>query len=437
MDRKPRLKMSGNRWHGIGRYNNKAFIFVSIIAIFLSFTEVLAGSVEYTITRIGTNYCFATDFNNNGIVVGFIRPADVILNAYGFRWSQESGIENLGGYEALGINDSGIIVGETSWGKAGIYVNNSWQFLNAQSVEAINNKGEIIGLLCAQGWCKPLPYRGYLAHDYRNPILEELTKDSNIFIADAFGMNQLGNVVGDGSSIDTNNGGSLFYSSTLGYIALNNNGTKRTRSYCINDSQQIAGGGNFTPWEPTLWASPTSPITRLGSLGGGDGEAKDINNAGTVVGFSNGRAFRWRREQGMVDLNTLINATPGLLLTDAIAINEDGAILSHGKINNDTIVSFLLTPGAATTISAGKTMGGEMMKITRNFSIVHTSQSIELHISSIENAVFSAAVFSTNGIILFKRTVPSCGVVSIPKCSFRRGCYFARIANVAKGFLIE
>jgi probable HAF family extracellular repeat protein len=80
----------------------------------------------------------------------------------------------------------------------------------------------------------------------------------------------------------------------------------------------------------------------LGTLGGENSSARGINAAGWVVGTADtstgSDAFLY--ENGvMYDLNSLIGNAPGIDLTEALAINDNGQILANGP--NGT---YLLTP---------------------------------------------------------------------------------------------
>jgi probable HAF family extracellular repeat protein len=71
-------------------------------------------------------------------------------------------------------------------------------------------------------------------------------------------------------------------------------------------------------------------MTDLGTLAGGEAsEAYAINDHGVVVGASGGRAFIYR-EGAMVDLNSLLPAESGWVLTTASGINDAGEIVGTG-----------------------------------------------------------------------------------------------------------
>jgi probable HAF family extracellular repeat protein len=75
-------------------------------------------------------------------------------------------------------------------------------------------------------------------------------------------------------------------------------------------------------------------MRELGTLGGRTSAARDVNARGQIVGFAEDRpgamrAFVWSAATGMLDLNrTLRHAPPGLVLDQALAINDNGAIVA-------------------------------------------------------------------------------------------------------------
>src|ERR1043166_4789526 len=87
-----------------------------------------------------------------------------------------------------------------------------------------------------------------------------------------------------------------------------------------------------------LAPNPAISRTDLGTLGGVSSFAADINNDGTVVGWSQNEAgathaFRWTEGAGMVDLGTL----PGDDFSQAIRILRDGRVLGVSSGNGHPI----------------------------------------------------------------------------------------------------
>lgn len=93
--------------------------------------------------------------------------------------------------------------------------------------------------------------------------------------------------------------------------------------------ETAAPGPNFAPQSAVI------ERVDLGTLGGTNSFATDVNIHGVVVGWSRNadgfdRAFRWTPETGMVDLGTL----PGDLASTAQAILPDGRILGASQRTN-------------------------------------------------------------------------------------------------------
>jgi probable HAF family extracellular repeat protein len=119
-------------------------------------------------------------------------------------------------------------------------------------------------------------------------------------------------------------------------------------------------GRPFDVWSGWIWRSGTA--TRLGSLGGGQSWAEDINDLGQVVGYSENargrqRAFRWVNGT-MTSIGTL-----GGSVSRAFAINNKGHIVGHSQLTGDArdpngtplIHAFLKKNGVMTDLG---TLGG-------------------------------------------------------------------------------
>jgi probable HAF family extracellular repeat protein len=78
-------------------------------------------------------------------------------------------------------------------------------------------------------------------------------------------------------------------------------------------------------------------MRNLGTLDGTDSVGVAINDRSQVIGYSNGtdgiqRAFIWTEAGGMIDLNKVLhNPPPGLVLTNAFTISENGSIVAQAN----------------------------------------------------------------------------------------------------------
>ncbi len=125
-------------------------------------------------------------------------------------------------------------------------------------------------------------------------------------------------------------------------------GGRMSAAYDINDAGWIVGlsdtkensTGRFEE-HACLWHN--GRVQDLGTLPGQTySGAAAINSRGQIVGQSGSRAFLYQAGR-MRDLNDLIPAGAGWVLTKAIALNDQGQIVGDGTFHGRA-VSFLLTP---------------------------------------------------------------------------------------------
>jgi len=140
----------------------------------------------------------------------------------------------------------------------------------------------------------------------------------------------------------------------------------------INGSGQVVG--NSSVLGNDMQAFVTGPggvgMVGLGTLGGAQSAAYDINDRGQVVGWADmdpttsptTRAFLYHPDLGgMIDLNSLVSIGGGGFLEQALAINDAGQILAAGGGSN-----WLLTPVAVpegstwTAVCAVCVLGGSV-----------------------------------------------------------------------------
>lgn len=141
---------------------------------------------------------------------------------------------------------------------------------------------------------------------------------------------------------------------------LGNLGGTETTPHAINEAGQIVGEASLPPIalgrpgprRAFLTDRSTGVLSDLGTLGGDESRAYDINEAGVIVGQSTAAGSAvfsaFVLEGGtMHSLDTVLAEAAGITLTEARGINDDGRIAASGfDLNAGTGAqrAFLLTP---------------------------------------------------------------------------------------------
>jgi probable HAF family extracellular repeat protein len=251
-------------------------------------------------TPTGSGESSGSAINRHGVVTGS-SYADFTPRA--FRWSAASGNESLGALTSgLGslsfggaLNDAGLIAGTSgtadnsrhafAWTRGGgiadIDTLNSYDAL----IVAVGSKGEVAGNHIPS--VDNIEYRPFL-----------WTR--------AGGMRDLGTAGGSAAFV-----------------------------LAMTPGLQMAGLINFGDEVQRAMAwTRSGGMRNLGTLGGISSRAYGANAGGQIVGYADNkagdrRAFIWSASKGMLDLNKYLrHAPPGLVLDDALAINDSGAIVA-------------------------------------------------------------------------------------------------------------
>lgn len=243
------------------------------------------------------------------------------------------------GSTLMDMNDNGVIVGFNNsplpthafyWSKSTGYVdiNNDIGTDNVTWANSINNNGIIVGFEWSQ-------LRQDDPDDYRAFVYDIPSKTSQYipslpapyYKCSAYSVNASNQVVGDctGYGADSSLIGRPFiWSSSAGIKPF----VEATASVApvINDFGVVAGTMNGNT---VIWYSPdNAPPTELGI----QGQARDINNSGTITGsLSTGRGFYWSVPSGVVDIGDL----------GAVA---NSYVISKSINNAGEIVGLALTP---------------------------------------------------------------------------------------------
>jgi probable HAF family extracellular repeat protein len=243
----------------------------------------------------------------------------------------------LGGSESLGyaINHCGKVTGSsvTSGGQnhAFLYDGKRMQDLGAILGEsaglAINDVGQIAG--------QTYQRTGGLSHAFLydsrtgGPMLDLHTLGSSSFAVD---INNAGQVVGlwrEAGDLAPARG---FYYEAGAMRDIGTLGGNSAVVSDINEAGTAVGVSNQSYGTERGFVYDGSTMTSIGTLPTHRlSFAAAINASGLVVGYSStgisALAISWTRQDGIVDLNTRLHAPPpGLVVTEAVAVADDGNI---------------------------------------------------------------------------------------------------------------
>jgi probable HAF family extracellular repeat protein len=272
-------------------------------------------------TNLGTlpgsnNFSRGYAINNRGVVVG---ESDNSASR-AFRYDPAGGLTDLGGLPpnnrgvAHGVNDPGVVVGAS---------------FNGSAVRAVRFNGD--GTATDLGSIDGLTTTPARAWDVNNA--GRAVGHSR----DAAGVGRATLWQPDGTVVD------------LGGLSADG----FAEAFAVSETGLVAGAAVAgttplgTPIRRPFLYDGTS-LSELGRLGRMFGEAKDVNDAGEVVGFVTNvsglpdRAVLWRGGAAF-DLNDLIPAGSGWVLRSAEGINNRGQIVGYGTFDGRT-QAFLLTP---------------------------------------------------------------------------------------------
>lgn len=347
--------------------------------LFLSISTALAAAQSYTVRSLGAlkgdNESAGFWINNLGEVVGCSDTATsegypctgLVTGQHAFLWSPTNGLKDLATLSggnisgAIGINDSGVVVGYSNvgnepatdyfafqWTKSGGMVNLGTLPGGVSSAAFEINSSNVIagdsfvsnGVVNAASWT--------------NGKIKALGGLPKAIFTAGLDINDSNYVVGQSVfsyGPPTKSHAFLWTGSKMIDLGTLSGGIISVAS-AINASGVIVGQSDGTSTGGYLHAvmwDTSRKIHDLGLLAGGTySVAYAVNDSDVVVGYGNIRdnaahALIWTSSGGMQDLNSLIPANSGWVLITANSINKAGQITGYGLINGHNH-AFLLTP---------------------------------------------------------------------------------------------
>jgi len=285
-----------------------------------------SGNAQYRIVHLPTAATgIAYGINDAGQIVGETGRDAALWYKGVLKDLGDWGNEYSAGTTATAINNRGQVVGysyedygEGEIWEAFLWYNGTLTNIGFDVPSDINERGQVVGY-------NPIGYAGFL---WENGVRTDLEFG-------AYAINNAGQIAGQ-----TGQGhamiwekGKLIDLGTLGHDA---GGFDLSGAFDINDRGQVVG---FTTTPESqgythafLWEKGV--MTDLGTLGGNWSEARGINNAGQIVGYSDTgdglHAFLWDRGV-MMDLGTL-----GGPVAKAFGINDRGDIVGATGIYGES-----------------------------------------------------------------------------------------------------
>lgn len=303
---------------------------------------VFGQTVEYTVQDLGVleegNYSVARSINNNGEVAGL----GYITGGYrAFRYADSSGIENLGSPPGTNIADGWDINNDRTVASAGgadpyIYTDaDGWRYLGSLGgdggeARGINDNGIVTGFSYTSGSNNP---HAFIFDSNADPgsMIDIIPDISTSYGRD---INNAGQVTGYMLS-----GGFRAFRWTdgdvqnLGVLP----GMAHSFGYAVNESGQVTGYSSSASGNAAKIFRYTDGVGMedLGGLGE-DNAGWGINSRGDVVGRGNpGAGFEvaviYTDEDGLRNLNDLIDSSSGWFLSWAFDINDAGQIVGVGS----------------------------------------------------------------------------------------------------------
>lgn len=302
------------------------------------------GRRVHELGTLGGRYATAAAMNEHGQVAGTssISADGAIVHPY--RWSTATGMTDLGraglgDAVVVAINNRGQVAGHATY-PGGEWPERHGFFWSRQTgivdigvlgdfsiPGAMNDAGTIVGYagsgpydILAFRWTREggISDMGTLPHEFTWAVH----------------INRAGQVVGASPFRPQDQPHPFLWTPGQGLLDLGVGTAARGAGTEVNAHGMVIGYlfKDFILSHGFIWTRETGLI----EIGAGSPllqtAANDVNDRGQVVGSTGGRAFIWTRAQDFIDLNTLtVDAPAGLVLDNATAISESGAILATAQ----------------------------------------------------------------------------------------------------------
>jgi probable HAF family extracellular repeat protein len=262
-----------------------------------------------------------------------------------------------GGSEALGINDNGQIVGDSSTTPDANYNSYDHAFLYSGGVMSdlgtlpgrtdstatgINNNGQVAGYSYTSS--NDGAYHAFL-WSATGGMSDLGTLGGTLSLA--YGINNSGQVAGYSYTAGNTARHAFLWNASGGMTDLGTLGGTFSEAFGVNNSGHVVGAATTAGDAVHAFLYSGGVMNDLGTLGGSTSFAIGINDSGWVVGeadTADGYAAFLDVGGVMTDLNNLTPADSGWELESATAIADNGQIVGYGTNPSGDVDAFLLTP---------------------------------------------------------------------------------------------